>query len=121
MLTNIVATHARESEPGQQQQQPLSSDKNVAATKWLIGIAQQQSAMVAAAAVTVVVVVYIWLPAAEAERSERGKKRGRGHTVNQLVSVAKLKTQLSWGSVCRERYNAFFVHIIHIYLAQDII
>lgn len=96
MLTNIVATHARKSEPGQQQQQPLSSDKNVAATKWLIGIAQQQSAMVSA---VVVVAVYIWLPAAEAERSERGKKRGRGHTVNQLVSVAKLKTQLSWGSV----------------------
>lgn len=73
MLTNIVATHARESEPGQQQQ-PLSSDKNVAATKWLIGIAQQQSAMVAAAAVAVVVVVYIWLTAAETERGREGTR-----------------------------------------------
>jgi len=55
VLTNIVATHARESEHNNNNNNKnnhnennnlMSSDKNVAATKWLIGIGKQSAIVV---------------------------------------------------------------------------
>jgi len=60
VLTNIVATHARESEQNNNSNNEnnnlKSSDKNVAATKWLIGIGKQ-SAIVAVTVAVVVIVI----------------------------------------------------------------